>query len=77
MSTISKPKIIDKSIVNFVIKTLPKISGDPDYESLNYIIQELYVNAATLTKNIAGGKHVCIVVIMNYTLYTTLAMVTS
>ena len=57
MLTISKPKMINAVVAKFVIKTLPTISGEPDYESLNEMIQEFYTNAAILPKYLTGGKH--------------------
>ena len=39
MLTISKTKTIDKVVVKFIIKTLPTISVELYYESLNEIIQ--------------------------------------
>ena len=37
-------------------KTLPTISGDPDHESLNEMIQVLYDNSVTLTTTLDVGK---------------------
>ena len=75
MSTIFKPKIINEVVAKFFIKTLPKISGDPDYESLKEFIQALYTNAATLPTNVFSEKHGHVGRIMKDTLYTSLATV--
>ena len=65
MSTILKPKRIDEDSTKFKIKTPTTISGEPDYASLNEMIQTLYYNDATLLTNIYGWKHVQFSLIMN------------
>ena len=75
MLTIPKPKIINKVVAKFVIKAILTISGDPDYEYLNEMIQALYDNVAILPTTLAGGKHDQISLIMKDTLYTTLKTV--
>ena len=72
MSTISNPKIIDMVIAKLAIKTLPTISGEPEYESLNKLTQSLYDNAATLQTTLDGGRYGHVVLIMNYIMYATL-----
>ena len=62
----------DGVVVKFILNNIHTISGDPDYESLNKIIQALYSNVATLPTMLAGGKHGHIGLIMKDTLYTTL-----
>ena len=61
---ISKPKMINEVVAKFVITTLPTTSGDPDYESLNEIIQELYDNSDTLPITLYVGKYVHVGLIM-------------
>ena len=39
MSKILKPKTINEVVFKFVIKILPTISVDPDYESLNEMVK--------------------------------------
>ena len=73
MLKISNPKIIDKVFTKFVIKTIPTISGDPYYESLNSMIQALYADASTFTTILAGVKHGPVSLIMKDTFYGTLA----
>ena len=74
MLIISKPKKIDEVVAKFVIKTLPTISGETEYEYLNEMIQALYANAATVPTTLSGGKHDHVELIINETLYTTLEM---
>ena len=38
MSTILNLKTVDKVVAKFFIKTLPTISGEPEYSSLDEII---------------------------------------
>ena len=57
MLTILKPKKIDEFSAKFIINTLPMISGDPDYEWLNEIIQALYSHVAILPTIMAGQKY--------------------
>ena len=76
LSKISKPKFINEVVDKILIKILPTISGDPDYEYLNKMIPALYANVVTLTKTLAGGKHVHVGLIMKDTLLTTLEMIT-
>ena len=68
----TKPKIIDKSVDKFVIKTLYTISGESDYKYLNNMIQALYANTTTLKTKIIGGRHRNAGLIMKETMYTTL-----
>ena len=72
MLAISKPKRIKKVVSKFVMKTIPIIIGDPDHESLNYKIQALYANVATLPTNLTGGKHGHSGLIVKCNLYATL-----
>ena len=71
----SKPKTINEVVAKFVINTLPTISGDQDYESLNEMILALYDNAFTLPTTMVGGKYFHVELIMKDTLYATLATV--
>ena len=73
MLIIFNPKTINEVVAKFFIKILPKISGDPDYESLNEIIQALYFNTATLPTTLSGVKQGRVVLILKYVLYAKLA----
>ena len=70
MLKILKPKIINKVNSKFVIATFHAISGEPDYEALNEMVQKLYDNATTLPTILTGEKWSC--VIMKYIMYATL-----
>jgi hypothetical protein len=59
-------------VKKFPVKTLPVITGEPDYETIGQIIQTLYVNAASLPTTIRGGGHGHIGLIMTPPLYATL-----
>jgi hypothetical protein len=43
-------------VAKFPVKTLPIITGEPDYASIGQIIQIVYGNAAALPTTI-GGVH--------------------
>ena len=53
--------------------TLPTISGESDYESVNDIIPTLYANVATLSTTLVGRKHGHVGLITKDILYATLA----
>ena len=52
---------------------MPKIDGEPDYSSINTMMQLLYGNAASIPTTLGGGQHGHICIIMTPQLYTTLA----
>jgi hypothetical protein len=66
---------IDDIITKFPHKRLPIIDGEPDYTSINTMVQLLYSNAATLTTALGGGQHGHIGLIMPAALYTTLSAI--
>jgi hypothetical protein len=67
---------IDDIMAKFPNKQLPIIDGEPDYTSINTMVQLLYSNAAaTLSTTLGGGQHGHIGVIMPAALYTTLSVV--
>jgi hypothetical protein len=66
---------IDDIITKFPNKRLPIIDGEPDYTSINTMVQLLYSNAATLTTAPGGGHHGHIGIIMPAALYTTLSAI--
>jgi hypothetical protein len=49
---------IDDIIAKFPNKQLPIIDGEPDYTSINTMVQLIYSNAATLSTTQGGGQHV-------------------
>ena len=62
----------DDIVAKFTVKTLPSIIGEPNYESINNMVQTLYGNAATLATTLGGGAHGHIGIIMTNALYATL-----
>jgi hypothetical protein len=63
---------VDAIVAKFPNKTLPKIEGEPNYESINEMVQQLYGNAATLATTLGGGAHGHVGIIMLQPLYATL-----
>jgi hypothetical protein len=41
----------------FPVKTLPIVTGEPNYASIGQLIQTLYGNAASFPTTIGGGAH--------------------
>ena len=70
-----KSQSVDDIVAKFPLKTLPRIDGEPTYESINAMMQMLYANAATLSTTKGGGMHGHIGLIMKPELYTTLSAV--
>ena len=66
---------VDKIITQFPNKTLPKIHGEPSYETINDVVQHMYANAATIATPLGGGQHGHIGLIMKEALYLTLSTV--
>ena len=64
---------VDDIIAKFPMKTLPILSGEPDYASINIMVQFLYSNAASLPTTLGDGQHGHIRLITTHLLYTTLA----
>ena len=64
---------VDEVVAKFLMKTMPKIDGEPDYGNINMMMQLLYGNAASLPTTLGGGQHGHIGIIMTQQLYTTLA----
>jgi hypothetical protein len=59
-------------VAKFPVKTLPIITGEPNYATIGQIIQTLYGNAASLPTTTGGGAHGHIGLIMTTVLYATL-----
>ena len=64
---------VDDIIEKFLMKTLSIISGEPDYASINTMVQFIYGNSASLPTTLGGGQHGHIGLIITHLLYTTLA----
>ncbi len=63
---------VNDIVAKFPIKILPLIMGEPDYETINHMVQTLYGNAASLATTLGGGVHGHIGIIMGQALYATL-----
>ena len=63
---------VDDIIAKFPMKTLPIISGEPDYTYINTVIQFIYGNAASLPTTLGGGQNGHIGLITTHLLYATL-----
>ena len=66
-----KPKAIDETSAKSIIKGLPMIEGNPDYEGINKIMQILYANTSNFPTPQGGGHHRENDIIMKLMLYTT------
>ena len=64
---------VDDIIAKFHMKTLLIISCEPDYASINTMVQFLYGNSASLPTTLGGGQHGHIGLITTHLLYATLA----
>ena len=64
---------VDKILALFPNSALPKIHGEPTYETINDVVQHMYANAATVTCPLGGGQHGHIGLIMKPALYQTLS----
>jgi hypothetical protein len=63
----------DDIVAKFPNKILPIIDDEPDYGTINNMVQLLYGNAASLPTSLGGGQHGHIGLIMTPLLYTTLS----
>ncbi len=63
---------VDAIVAKFPIKSIPTITGEPDYNAINKMVQTLYGNAASLATTLGGGAHGHIGNIMTPPLYVTL-----
>ena len=43
-----KAHTVDEIVAKFPVKTLPVITGEPTYETINELVQSVYGNAAIL-----------------------------
>ena len=64
---------VDDIVAKFPMKQIPIITGEPDYASINDMVQNLYGNAASLPTTIGGGAHGHIGLLMTPALYATLS----
>ena len=47
----------DEIKAKFPHPSLQRVEGEPDYASINAIMQQLYKNAATIPSSLGGGAH--------------------
>jgi hypothetical protein len=66
---------VESIIAKFPIKSLPVITGEPDYALVNDMMQDLYTNAASLPTTLGGGQHGHIGIVMSPILYATISAV--
>lgn len=66
---------IENIVGKFPVKTLPVIQGEPDYASINDMIEALYANSASLPTTLGGGAHGHIGLVMSPILYTTISAI--
>jgi hypothetical protein len=64
---------VDDIVVKFPAKTIPYIQGEPNYASINDLVQMLYSNAASLTTTLGGRQYGHIGRIMTPILYAMLS----
>ena len=64
---------VDDVTAKFPVKTVPIIQGEPDYTTVNNMVQLLYGNAASLPTSLGGGHHGHIGLIMTPELFATLS----
>lgn len=64
---------VDDIVAKFPLKNIPSITGEPNYASINDMVQMLYGNAASLSTTIGGGAHGHIGLLMTPALYATLS----
>ena len=69
----SKTLTVDEITAKFRIKKLTEIEGEPTYEAISKLSQELYTNAATLASPLGGGQHGHIGMVMKPSLYESLS----
>jgi hypothetical protein len=62
---------VDAIVAKFPVKSIPIITGEPDYDAINQMVQTLYGNAASLATTLRGGAHRHIGNIMTPPLYAT------
>eukprot|EP00957_Ditylum_brightwellii_P043909 3329945-Ditylum_brightwellii.AAC.1 len=47
----------EETLADFLQPTLPKVSGEPTYETIHIIHKILQENAASINSNAGGGAH--------------------
>eukprot|EP00957_Ditylum_brightwellii_P178510 13598145-Ditylum_brightwellii.AAC.1 len=57
----------------FPNKTITRMDGKPNYDSINVLYMQLYGNAVAILTGLGGGQHGHIGLVMDPALYTTLS----
>jgi hypothetical protein len=63
---------VDAIVAKVPVRIIPTITGEPNNDSINQMVQTLYGNAALLATTLGGGAHGHIGNIITPTLYATL-----
>jgi hypothetical protein len=63
---------VDAIVAKFPVKSIPTITGEPNYDAINQMVQTLYGNAASLATTLGGGAYGHIGNIMTPPLHATL-----
>jgi hypothetical protein len=45
---------VDAIVAKFPVKSIPTITGEPNYNAINQMVQTLYSNAASLATTLGG-----------------------
>ena len=64
---------INNIVTKFPLKNIPTITGEPDYSTINDMVQNLYGNAASLPATLGGGVHGHIGLLVTPALYATIS----
>ena len=64
---------IDDITAKFPVKVLPRIEGEPNYDSIQEMVQMLYGNASSIPTTLGGGAHGHLGLVMSPALYFTIA----
>ena len=66
-------KTVEKFIETFPIPTLTRITGQPTYEQVKYLNEELNANATSIVTTKGGGAHGHLALTVSPTTYATLS----
>ena len=67
------PYKADDMTARFPNKTITRMDGEPNYDSINALCMQLYGNAGAIPTGLGGGGHGHIGLVMDPALYTTLS----
>ena len=66
-------KVLPKFDDNLPFKILTPIFGEPKYEKINHLTQELYYNASSIPSTLGGCKHGHLGMLMKNQLYKSIS----